>query len=60
MNLQVVKLAEVPPNVSQELLRLGIQMNIPSIQGVTEQLGDDRFVRYLSTRLHHLVYVLIT
>ena len=42
--MQVVKLAEVPTNVSHQLLRLGIQMNIPFIQGATEQMGDGRFV----------------
>jgi len=40
---QVVKLAEVPHNVSHQLLRLGIQMNIPSIQSATEEMGDNSF-----------------
>ena len=43
--LQVVRLAEIPDNVSPDLLRLGIQMNIPSVHSATEHTGEERFGR---------------
>jgi len=44
---QVVRLAEIPDNVSPDLLRLGIQMNIPSVHAATEHTGEESFVNPL-------------
>ena len=50
--LQVVRLAEIPDNVSPDLLRLGIQMNIPSVHSATEHTGQERFGRlYILSRI---------
>jgi len=38
---QVVKLAEVPPQICDALLRLGIQVNISSIGSCTQQMEGD-------------------
>ena len=61
MNLQVVKLAEAPPNVSEDLLRIGIQMNIPSVQGVTDMMMEnDRFVLAKhNPKPHHIILTIL-
>ena len=38
---QVVRLAEVPKNITPKLIQLGFQVNIPSVQEACEKVGED-------------------
>jgi len=44
---QVVRLAEVPKNITPKLIQLGFQVNIPSVQEACEKVGEDGFVNPL-------------